>query len=82
MQGWQRIMTQSIRHRVVKKSGLYYDYLCIEGYRDRILYVHKFQSCYVVSKSFSPGLDRWLVIDGKDQFKSIRELEEALNVRR
>ena len=43
-----------------------------------LVYVHKLATGYVITKSHTPSLERWIEVNGIDHFKSIQEINEAL----
>ena len=73
-------MTNNAERVVKSAAGMFTQYLCIDNVLGcNRVYVHELQSGkFVVTKHFSPGLDHWLVIHGKDKFSSIQEINEAI----
>ena len=73
-------MTNSAERVVKSAAGMFTQYLCIDNIlgQNRV-YVHELGSgSFVVTKHFSPGLDHWLVINHKDKFSSIQEINQAI----
>ena len=70
----------STEPEVLTGHGLYYDYLYVERYQHYpILYVHKLKTGYVLTRSHDQGCSTWIKVNGQEHFKTIDDINEALN---